>query len=153
MHIPFKGAKNRVRWRMDKSKKMKRAGRRVQRNKKATFGNNNCHFGLFSFKFDKVDILTHYPMNSKFKRFDMSRPPIRTRWYLWPLTLALSLPSVISHKAKIRKIGMEGIKPPCVLLCNHNSFLYFKVATKAIFPYRANYVVAIDGFIGRKWLL
>jgi len=29
----------------------------------------------------------------------------------------------------------------------------FKVMTKAIFPKRANYVVAIDGFIGRGWLL
>jgi len=29
----------------------------------------------------------------------------------------------------------------------------FKVMTKAIFPSRANYVVAIDGFIGRGWLL
>ena len=29
----------------------------------------------------------------------------------------------------------------------------FKVATKAIFPHRANYVVAIDGFWKREWLL
>ena len=92
-------------------------------------------------------------MNSSYKRFDMSKPPVRTRWYLWPITLLLSFPDVIKHKAKITKTGMEGIKPPYVLLCNHNAFLDFKVATKAIFPKRANYVVAIDGFIGRKWLL
>jgi Zn-finger nucleic acid-binding protein len=29
----------------------------------------------------------------------------------------------------------------------------FKIMTKAIFPHRANYVVAIDGFIGIEWLL
>jgi len=29
----------------------------------------------------------------------------------------------------------------------------FKIMTRAIFPKRANYVVAIDGFIGRGWLL
>ena len=29
----------------------------------------------------------------------------------------------------------------------------FKVAEKAIFPHRANYVIAIDGFLGREWLL
>jgi transcription elongation factor Elf1 len=92
-------------------------------------------------------------MNSQYKRYDMNKPPVRTRWYLWPITLLLSFPDVIKHKAKITKIGMEGIKPPYVLLCNHNAFLDFKVATKAIFPKRANYVVAIDGFIGRKWLL
>ena len=92
-------------------------------------------------------------MNSQYKRYDMNKPPVRTRWYLWPITLLLSFPAVIKHKAKIVKTGMEGIKPPYVLLCNHNAFLDFKVATKAIFPKRANYVVAIDGFIGRKWLL
>jgi len=47
----------------------------------------------------------------------------------------------------------EGIKPPYFLLCNHNSFMDFKIMTKAIFPKRAGYVVAIDGFIGRGWLL
>jgi len=45
------------------------------------------------------------------------------------------------------------VKPPYFLLCNHNAFMDFKVMTKAIFPKRANYVVAIDGFIGRGWLL
>ncbi|MBR3272546.1 MAG: 1-acyl-sn-glycerol-3-phosphate acyltransferase, partial [Clostridia bacterium] len=49
--------------------------------------------------------------------------------------------------------GMENIKPPYVLLCNHNAFMDFKVATMAMFPHRANYIVAIDGFIGREWLL
>ena len=48
---------------------------------------------------------------------------------------------------------MDGLKPPYILLCNHNAFLDFKVATAAIFPCRANYVVAIDGFIGREWLM
>ena len=87
------------------------------------------------------------------ERFDMKRPPIRTRAVLRPLTWALSAPDVWKHKAKIRKIGTETLKPPYVLLCNHNAFLDFKVATMAIFPHRANYVVAIDGFIGREELL
>ena len=48
---------------------------------------------------------------------------------------------------------MEGLKPPYLLLCTHHAFNDFKVTTAAIFPHRANYVVAIDGFIGREWLL
>lgn len=92
-------------------------------------------------------------MKTPFERFDMAKAPVRTRWYLHPLTLLLSMPSVWAHRNKLTKIGMKGIKPPYVLLCNHNAFMDFKVATKAIFPYRANYVVAIDGFIGREWLL
>ena len=92
-------------------------------------------------------------MKTPFERFDMAKAPVRTRWYLHPITLLLSIPTVMLHRNKLKKIGMNGIKPPYVLLCNHNAFMDFKVATKAIFPHRANYVVAIDGFIGREWLL
>lgn len=87
------------------------------------------------------------------ERFDRKRPPMRTAWYLRPLTYLLSAPDVWAHRAKIVKTGVEGLKPPYVLLCNHNAFLDFKVATAAIWPQRANYVVAIDGFIGREGLL
>ncbi len=93
-------------------------------------------------------------MDSKnFTRFDMSKPPVRTKWYLRPLTYILSAPDVFKHRTKITKTRTEGLKPPYLMLCNHNSFLDFKVLTKAIFPSRANYVVAIDGFIGREKLL
>ena len=91
--------------------------------------------------------------HKNFERFDMAKPPVRTKWYLRPLTILLSLPDVIKHRTKITKVRTEGLKPPYVLLCNHNAFMDFKVATKAIFPKRANYVVAIDGFIGREKLL
>ena len=87
------------------------------------------------------------------ERFDMNRPPLRTAWYLRPLTFLLSAPDVLLHRTKIRRTGVEGLKPPYILLCNHNAFLDFKVATMATFPHRANYIVAIDGFIGREGLL
>ena len=85
--------------------------------------------------------------------FNMSKPAERQRNYLRPLTWAISFPAVWSHKTKITRINTEGLKPPYILLCNHNAFLDFKVATATIFPARANYVVAIDGFIGREWLM
>jgi 1-acyl-sn-glycerol-3-phosphate acyltransferase len=90
---------------------------------------------------------------SKIKRFDMLKKPIRQRHFLRPLTWLLSFPAVLAHRVKITKIGTQGLKPPYLLLCNHNSFIDFKVTTVAIFPHRANYLVAIDGFIGREWLL
>ena len=92
-------------------------------------------------------------MNDAVPRFDMKRPPVRTKWYLRPLTWVLSAPAAAKHRTVIRRVGMEDVKPPYVLLCNHNAFLDFKVATMAMFPHRANYVVAIDGFIGREQLL
>lgn len=90
-------------------------------------------------------------MLENYKRFDMAKKPMRQHlnWLIW----LISMPSVISHKNKLTKINMEGIKPPYLLLCNHNAFMDFKVATKAIFPRRANYVVAIDGYLKREWLL
>ena len=92
-------------------------------------------------------------MKTEFTRFDMKRPPVPTRWYLQPLEWVLSMPATIRHRTIIRKFRTEDLKPPYLLLCNHNAFMDFKVATRAIFPHRANYVVAIDGFIGREQLL
>ncbi len=92
-------------------------------------------------------------MAQNFTRFDMKIPPVRTKWYLRPLTFLLSWPDTAKHGSIIRRDGTEGLKPPYLMLCNHNAFMDFKVATRAIFPARANYVVAIDGFIGREKLL
>ena len=84
-------------------------------------------------------------------RFDMARRPERQhlRFLIW----ALCQPTLWRHRTQLKKIDMEGVKPPYLLLCNHNAFMDFKVASRATFPHRANYVVAIDGFIGREWLL
>ena len=71
-------------------------------------------------------------MKQEFERFDMTAKPVRTKWYLRPLTIALSLPDVIRHRLMIRKTGVEGLKPPYILLCNHNAFMDFKAATRAI---------------------
>lgn len=92
-------------------------------------------------------------MISNYKRFNMKQPPLRQKHYMRPLTWLISFSDIIRHKAIINRINMQGVKPPYILLCNHNSFLDFKVMTAAIFPRRANYVVAIDGFIKRKWLM
>jgi len=93
-------------------------------------------------------------MVGEFNRYEMSRRPNRQWRILTPVTWLLSFPKFYSHRARVDKSGMpEKLKPPFFLLCNHNSFMDFMIMTKAIFPNRANYVVAIDGFIGREWLL
>ncbi|MDD4212130.1 MAG: hypothetical protein PHY42_01880 [Bacilli bacterium] len=86
-------------------------------------------------------------------RYDMVKKPMRQRWYLRPLTWLLSYPEVNKHHLKVLKTNMEGLKPPYILLCTHHAFIDFKVTTAALFPYPANYVVAIDGFINREGLL
>ena len=92
-------------------------------------------------------------MIGNFKRFDMQRPPIKQRRYLTLVIWVLSFPMRWYHRTQIKKIGMEGIKPPYLLISNHNAFLDFIILSTVIFPRRASYVVAIDGYIGREWLL
>ncbi len=87
------------------------------------------------------------------KRFDLNKEPKKQNLLLMPLIWLLSFPDYWKHKAKIIKTGMEGLKPPYLLLCNHNAFLDFKIASVAVFPHRTNNVVAIDGFLKREWLL
>ncbi|MGH0053834.1 MAG: lysophospholipid acyltransferase family protein [Sphaerochaetaceae bacterium] len=97
--------------------------------------------------------MTGFEKLQQAKRFDMQKRPIRQRQFLRPLTWILSYPEVWKHHLKINRTRMEGIKPPFLLLCTHMAFIDFKVTTAALFPYRANYVVAIDGFLKREWLL
>lgn len=87
-----------------------------------------------------------------FPRYDFFKEVRPQARYLMPLTWLLSYPAIWKHKTRIYR-DLQGVKPPYLLLCNHNSFLDFKVMTAAIFPYRANYVVALDGFIGREWIM
>ena len=86
-------------------------------------------------------------------KFDMTRPPVRQRWFLRPVTWLISFPTVWASRLRITRNGAGDLKPPYLLLCTHMAFVDFMVTTAAIFPHRGHYVVAIDGFIGREWLL
>ena len=90
---------------------------------------------------------------AQMKRFDLVTPPRKQALYLTPLAWILSLPDLLKYGAKITKINMKGLKPPYILLATHNGFFDFKMATKAIFPHRANYIVAVDGFINREGIM
>jgi len=90
---------------------------------------------------------------SDIKRFDMSLPPRKTKWYLKPLKKILCAGDLKKHQPKITYVGTENLKAPFLLLCNHNAFFDFKVATKVLGKNDANFVVAIDGFLHRESLL
>jgi 1-acyl-sn-glycerol-3-phosphate acyltransferase len=94
-----------------------------------------------------IEEVNNYP------RFDMKSMPIKAKWYLQIVAWILSFPETFVVKNKINKVRMDQIKEPYIMLCNHNSFLDFKVATKAVFPRRSTYIVAVDGFIGREQLM
>ncbi len=103
----------------------------------------------------KISDVVYKPLGEvrEMPRFDLESLPLKAPWYLQALTWILSFPELLSVRPVIRKRGMENLKGPYILLCNHNSFLDFKVAVRAVFPRRANFIVAIDGFINREGLM
>lgn len=85
------------------------------------------------------------------KRFDMDKKPYRQ--HLGWLMRLISKPILKKHAYEIKKTNMEGIKPPYLLLGNHNAFFDFYALVNATDKARINYIVAIDGFIKRELLL
>ena len=90
-------------------------------------------------------------MFDEFEHFDMEALPKRPKLKL--LAFLIAIFPVLAHKGTISKIGMKGIKPPYLLLGNHNAFMDINVLSVASFPRPQHYIVAIDGFIGREALL
>lgn len=88
------------------------------------------------------------------KKFDMHKPITFQNEYLmkylvWP---ACTIRKVI-RKGTVKKVRMENLEAPFILICNHNAFYDFYVLNAAIKPYRAVYPAAVDDYIGREWML
>ena len=90
-------------------------------------------------------------MFDKYQRFDMKKPPEYPKLRL--LSYGIAFIDKITHKIKINKKGFKGIKPPYLLLANHNAFMDIKVMTLATFNHPKNYVIAIDGYLNREKLI
>ena len=90
-------------------------------------------------------------MFDKYQRFDMKKPPEYPKLRL--LSYGIALIDKLTHKIKINKRGFKDIKPPYLLLANHNAFMDIKVMTLATFPHPKNYVIAIDGYLNREKLI
>ncbi len=87
------------------------------------------------------------------KKFDMLRPGIPQDGVLSRIVYGGSTIRRVMHHGVIRKVRMEGVKPPYILLCNHNAFYDFYVMNSAIFPARGIFPAAVDDFIGREEIL
>jgi len=86
-------------------------------------------------------------------KFDMSRPPMKQQMHLMPLVWAGSYVMKLLHLGRLQKIGMKGVKPPYLLICNHNAFYDFYILMVATFPHRGYYPAAVDDYIGRETVL
>lgn len=87
------------------------------------------------------------------KRYNTAKYPIRQPRFFTYLIWLLSKILLIGKKYKIEKIGMDGLKPPYMVLSNHMYFIDFELAAMVTFPHRVNNVVNLDGYYRRPWLM
>ncbi len=86
------------------------------------------------------------------KKFDMTQEPKGQKWYLvWIIWIGTTLRQWL-HRVKVEKVNTKGVKPPYILLCNHNSFYDFYIMSSLIKPHRGHFPGAVDDFIGREWV-
>ncbi|MBR4881785.1 MAG: hypothetical protein IKU19_07610, partial [Clostridia bacterium] len=67
------------------------------------------------------------------KPYNTAKKPLKQSCFFTGLMYLLSR-FTIPTKYEIEKIGMEGIKPPYILLSNHMHFVDFKLNAVATFP-------------------
>ena len=89
----------------------------------------------------------------KKKYYNTAKYPIRQPLFFVGLIWVLSKFALMGKKYKIEKINMEGLKPPYMLLSNHQYFIDFELCALATFPHRVNNVVNVDGYYRRPWLM
>ena len=87
------------------------------------------------------------------KRYNTAKYPIRQPLFIVGLIWLLSKILLIGKKYKVEKINMEGLKPPYMILSNHQYFVDFELTALGTHPHRVNNVVNIDGYYRRPWLL
>lgn len=97
-----------------------------------------------------MNIDVNYKKN---KEYNTAKYPIRQPIYLTALIRVLSQIMLTGTKHTVEKIGMEGLKPPYLMLSNHMAFADFELAAKGTWPHRVNNVVNIDGYYMRPWLM
>ena len=89
----------------------------------------------------------------KFKRYDVQAMPLKQCFLLTGLEALVSKFALIGKKYKIEKIGMEGLKPPYLLLSNHMYFIDFELSAIATFPHAVNNITTIDGYYRRPEIM
>ncbi len=90
----------------------------------------------------------------KNKPFETTKKPKTPYRLLMPVEWGGTLGYISRvHWGKIDRHGIKKMKPPFLLLANHGSMIDFPMAVKAVFPFRCNWVISIEEFVGREWLM
>ncbi len=100
-----------------------------------------------------TDISREIPYESAVRHYDTAKPPLRQLGLFTFLMASLSKLCMVGQKYKIEKIGMEGIKPPYILLSNHMYFVDFYINALATFPHKTYNIATIDGYYRRPLIM
>ena len=87
------------------------------------------------------------------KRYKTAKYPMHQTIFWTGLIWVLSRFALIGKTYKVEKIGMEGLKPPYMLLSNHMHFIDFELAAMGTWPHPISNVVSIDGYVIKGFLL
>lgn len=86
---------------------------------------------------------------------DTKQPPKRPKWVCMGLEwiTAWILGGPLGTHVKIRKHNVKGNKAPWLIFATHQSMKDFPIMAMATFPHRQAWVISIDEFIGREYVL
>lgn len=99
---------------------------------------------------DELDIEVNYKNKRRYKtaKYPLHQGKFWT-WLIW----MLSKMAIAGKEYKVEKIGMDGLKPPYMLLSNHMHFIDFELAAMGTWPHSVSNVVSIDGYVVKFFLL
>lgn len=76
--------------------------------------------------------------------WDMRKKPVKQflplAWVMWAGT------RILTPGLRINKRGMDGLKPPFLVISTHQGFSDYYILPRVLFPHRANYVSDMEGF-------
>lgn len=78
--------------------------------------------------------------------FDRKQKPVKQNIFFMPFLWLYCLAVTKKANLKIKKVNIEGLKPPYILIGTHHAFMDFCVTPMAVFPHRANYISELEGF-------
>ena len=87
------------------------------------------------------------------QKFNMTLKPPAPKRFLLPVEWIGSIFMADPFSAAIKKINCEGLTPPYLMLATHASMRDFPMAIRATFPHRSYWVISVEEFAGREWLL
>ena len=102
---------------------------------------------------DDKQYATEIPYGKGVKYYNTAKPPLRQLGIFTGLIWLLSKIFMMGKQYKVEKIGMEGLKPPYILLSNHMYFVDFYLNAIATFPKKVYNIATVDGYYRRPILM